>query len=270
MRAYISEFAKSIFQHGAGWWGSLLATYILQIGVWAEYGAVHARINAWIGSAVMPASVPVWALIIPFLVWVIIAFAHDAAMREIISGHVVFSKPHRAFSPLYARQLGGKSIILHEFYGVKVDVSNQPHSLGEGKDVVEAWAEVELFDGNSKPVISWLYPRWEDNKQPGYADHPLDHYPDDQKVRTLSANGRPNTLCLALKPIKDEYAYSFRGEDQLQPEWKAQDKKIPAGTYLLRLTIHGKGLTRPAIRFFELEHAGANQPLEMRDTDRHI
>lgn len=96
-------------------------------------------------------------------------------------------------------------------------------------------------------------------------DHPIDHYPDDQKVRTLSANGRPNVLCVALKPIADEFAYPFRGEDQIQPDWRAKDIKIPVGKYLLRLSIHGKGIAKPARHLFEFENLGANQTIALRE-----
>jgi hypothetical protein len=146
-----------------------------------------------------------------------------------------------------------------------VDIYNKPYKSREGRDIEDAWSTVELLDGNSKTVFSWRDLRCEDNKQPGYGDHPIDHYPDDQKVRTLSANGRPNVLCIALKPVADEFAYPFRGEDQIQPDWRATDIKIPVGKYLLKLSIHGKGLDKPAEHLFEFENLGANHAIELRE-----
>lgn len=121
----------------------------------------------------------------------------------------------------------------------------------------------------SRPVVSWRSARWEDNKQPGYADTQLNYYPDEWKVRRLSANDRPNTICVALKPQRYEFAYSFRGEDQLQPGWMSH-LRIRAGTYLVRVTVRGKGLERPASKVFELEHGGVGSELHLRDTHLNL
>lgn len=221
----------------------------------------------------MPSAIPFWALVIPFLVWVITALAHQEAKQRLHAARVVFGKPYKVRSPLneHVKEPGvsggvvTRSRLVHEFYAVKVDIYNKPYKSREGRDIEDAWSTVELLDGNSKTVFSWRDLRWEDNKQPGYGDHPIDHYPDDQKVRTLSANGRPNVLCIALKPVADEFAYPFRGKDQIQPDWRATDIKIPVGKYLLKLSIHGKGLDKPAEHLFEFENLGANHAIELRE-----
>ena len=274
---YLIGLFRALFIHRMWWWVSLFVAYFVGAGIFKDYDKYRNFIDVRLGRSLMPDAIPLWWLVIPFFLWVIATLAHREAMRYWRSAQVVFGKPYRDRGTLsqHVTDMGAHgprtlSKALYEFDAVKVHVHNIPYKSDEGKDIVDAWAKIELFDKDSTLVKSWRDARWEDNKQPGYANHPIDHYPDDQKVRTLSANGRPSILCIAIKPIDDEFAYPFRGEDQILPDWRAKDIQIPRGNYLLRLTIGGKGLTEPAQCVFELENGGAKASLELRETDQFI
>jgi hypothetical protein len=71
---------------------------------------------------------------------------------------------------------------------------------------------------------------------------------------------------VAIKPIIDADAYPFRGVDQIEPDWRAKDIRIPPGHYLLRVTINGKGLITPAQRIFEFRNDGADKVIELLET----
>lgn len=222
----------------------------------------------------MPGAITWQYLGFSLLVWVALRLAHNEAMRRMYAARIVFGKPYLDAGNLYSHlhnEFGKrvKSEVQYYFYAAKVDVTNEPYWGDSGRDVSGGWASVELFGLDSKPFLEWRDARWEDNKQPGYGDHPIDHYPDDQKIRKLNANGRPNILCLILKPLNDEFAYSFRGQDQINSDWRS-DLKIPKGHYLLRLRIRGVGLSEAAERIYELKNLGAGNSLEFLETDRRI
>jgi len=100
MFAYLVEFAKAVFAHGARWWLSLIVTYALGVGIWHEYADIRDKINGWLGQSFMPSAIPFWALVIPFLVWVITALAHQEAKQRLHAARVVFGKPYKVRSPL--------------------------------------------------------------------------------------------------------------------------------------------------------------------------
>jgi hypothetical protein len=272
---YVVGLCRAIFVHGITWWFSLIAAYLFGLGIFEHYGKIREFINAATGRPLLPPDVPAWWVGIPFLLWIIASLAHSEAMRYWLAARVVFRAPYTVGHPLYSRLrdrdgnvvgLTGKK----EIQLAKIDVANQPYRSDQGRDVAEAWAKVELFDLNSKPVISWEYPRWEENRKPGYGDHPLDHFPDEQNLRNLAANGRWHTITIAHKAIGEENAYPLRGRDQLRPDWQAEDIEIPPGEYLLRLTIYGKGLMKPAAHVVLLENGGASGSLDISATREKI
>ena len=279
MSIYLSAFVRAVFGHGV--WVRLAhigAAAILGGGALADYTNLREKIDKSVGFELMPRAPTLWVLFGILAVSIIVRLAHSEAMRRWRAANIVFGKPYRVESPLFRTDLipsaGAEPVRqrtkVHDFYAVKVDVRNCPYKGDEGKDVGDAWSLFELFDLDLKHIASWREGRWEDNKQPGYGNHPIDHYPDDQKIRTLSANGRPNILCVAIKPVADSNAYPFRGVDQIEPDWRAKDINIPPGNYLLRLTINGKGLVNPAQCIFEFRNEGANNPIELLETKKKI
>jgi hypothetical protein len=264
---------------GSGTWVRtlhILAVAILGGAAIAEYTSTRDTINARVGMEIMPAHFTQWALLV-LVASVALRLAHNEAMRRLRAANIIFGTPYVDESPLFKTVLvmGAHQAIpvkekVHDFYAAKIEVFNKPYKGDEGKDVVDAWSTFELFDLNSKLTAKWRDGRWEDNKQPGYADHPTDHIPDEQKVRTLSANGRPNILCIVIKPVADADAYPFRAVDQLQPDWRAKDITIPPGDFFLRLTIGGKGLINPVQRIFKFRNNGAGKPIELLETSKSL
>jgi hypothetical protein len=266
--AYMVGLTRALFVHGITWWFSLIIAYLFGLGVFDQYDKIRGTIDGTLGRPILPESVPAWWITIPFLIWVIAALAHKEAMRYWRAAFLLFGDPYVDFGPLYrhVRDPYGKvinSAVQYYFYMAKVQISNSPYKADDGRDVLECWAEIEVFDQTCRRIVSWRYPRWEENRQPGYADHPIDLYPDEENVRTLSANGRPSILCIALKPIDDELTYPIRGADQLLHDWRALDIQIPPGKYLTRLRVHGKGLKSPVERIYLLVNRGRGAPLDI-------
>jgi hypothetical protein len=267
---YFSALNSALFRHGISWWLSLLVAYIFGIGVFSEYPQIKEAIDGVIGRPLMPPTVPFWWIAIPFLLWITGALAHREAMRSYRAARVLFGAPYVNISPLFAHSMDGSRHVIHNFSMAKVDVRNAPYRADDGKDVVDAWSEIEVFDLASRPIASWRYGRWEENNQPGYQGNPTTHYPDKENIRTLAANEKPHILCLAIKPFQDEEAYPIRGADQLKPGWRSDDVKLPRGQFLIRLRIHGKGLQAPAEKTFLLTNNGTNAVLDLADTTKKI
>jgi hypothetical protein len=211
MSNYAVAFLQSVF--GRGTWmraAHIFVAAILGGGAIAEYANIREKIDASVGFHLMPTAPTLWLLWGVFAASIILRLGHNEAMRRSQAANIVFGPPYKVKDPTLSNRICYRRTCyhtprtkIHDFYAIKIDVRNIPHRADDGKDVGDAWSLFELFDLNSKPIVSWRDGRWEDNKQPGYANHAIDHYPDDQKVRTLSANGRPNILCVALKPVAD-------------------------------------------------------------------
>jgi hypothetical protein len=276
MGGYVAGFIGAIFGATPRWWIGGLFAWALGFGFYGQYDRIRSGFNSLQSLLILPETVPLWLVAGPFVLLVIGRLGHDEAMRYWRAARVVFGEPYRVDGPLFntTRFPDGRVVKeqTHYFYMVKVDVRNEPYRLDDGRDVREAWSEIEVVDFTSyKPIASWREARWEDNKQPGYGDHPLDHYPDSERVRTLAANARPNILCVAIKPIEDEAAYPMRGADQLKPGWRSPDIRIPKGKYLLRVRIRGAGLhEKQAERTYTFTNHGSGGSIELEETNRKI
>jgi hypothetical protein len=201
--------------------------------------------------------------------------AHKEAMRQMRAARIVFGSPYEDEGPLYARPIGPNTgavtpNLRYRFWMAKIQVSNQPYRSDDGRDIEEAWAEIEVFDSNYRCIRSWSYPRWEENKKPGYGTNPVDHYPDSENVRTLTANQRPHILCIALKPIDDANAYPIRGADQLKSDWRSPELAFGPGRYLVRIRVYGKGLAKPAEQVIELENSGLGRGFDLSLSHKRI
>src|SRR5262249_12309232 len=162
------------------------------------------------------------------------AFTHKEAMRYGLAARVVFG-PLQRHNPFQLNLFDnlGRLIDSVTVSSITVDVRNVPYARDDGKDIEAAWAKVELFDLNSKPVLEpWTYPRWEDNNQPGYGGNPRDHFPTKENFRTLSANRSFNRITIAVKPLLEAEAYRLRGEDQITGWIRDKNNIIPPGEYL--------------------------------------
>lgn len=274
MRYFVGLFRSVFVGHNIWWWLSLaLATVFGGLAI-ADYDRYRDGINGLVGRPLMPPSLPFSWVVLAFVLWLVASLGHREAMRYWRAARIVAGKPYGISTPLYRTVRVNGAPVQAEIQSyltmVKVDISNNPFKPDEGKDITDAWGEVELFDLDSKPVTKWLYPRWEENKQPGYGDHPLDHFPDQENMRTLVANGRPHILCIAIKHVGDDFAYPIRGADQLREDWRSTDIKIPRGNYLLRLKVHGKGLQKPSGHMFLLENRGADGGIDLSETRKKI
>lgn len=65
--AYSVGFIRAFLRHDFTWWYSLFITYLFGVGFWQEYPLYRATINSWQGLVVMPESLPVWVIVLPFL-----------------------------------------------------------------------------------------------------------------------------------------------------------------------------------------------------------
>jgi len=274
--SYLIELARAIFgQRGVWWWLSLSIAYVFGFGIWENYPKIRDGISGQIGWSLMPEVAPFWWIAIPLLIWIIGALAHKEVMRQLYAARIRFDPPYQKHAPLTNRRRDQMGTIVEANYRfhlwmAKINIRNSPYRGDQGTDVIEAWIEVEIFDSNFRPIASWQYPRWEENRKPGYGDNPIDHYPDNENVRNLTANGKPHIVCIAFKPIDEADAYPMRGRDQLKLDWKSPDLRIPPGSYFVRLRVQGKGLARPAEQVVALTNGGVGRGFEVSLSNKKI
>jgi hypothetical protein len=254
--AYLLGIVRSILG-GLWWWASLFAAYFFQAATFSDYPEFRDKINAEQTVFVMPPEVPLWALLVPFFLWVVARLAHKETMRYLRAGRVIFDKIF--VEPVWKLWISNTQSVLMS--SVVMVVKNSPYKTDSGNDIEDAWANVKLFDLDSKPLREhdWDYPRWVDNGPPyiGGFNHDLD-------FRTLKANRSPNRVTLFVKEFSGETASRLRGIDQSQG-WKDPEHPIPPGDYLVRVTIMGKGLQEDAVQTFKLRNPGKSAVLEVSD-----
>jgi hypothetical protein len=249
---------------GTLWWCSLLLSWVLGVGFFSEYPAIRQRVSDWMQVAPMPEAFPLWLLVALLLIWIIGRLAHREALREISAARISFEllPPYRnvGLHGSVETETGAKRVPLGALDIASIIVRNIPYDGADGKAVVDAFGQLEVFDlATGRLVLSFDYPRWEGNPKPGYHDHPRDHYPDEWKRRTLSPSGDANRMDFLIKGIDQDCAYGFRGRSQILPMWSDERLKLPAGDYRARITIAGVGLRQPAEQWLTLNIGGRGQ-----------
>jgi hypothetical protein len=270
---YTAAFLASVFFENIVLKGAqtLLAIY-LGVGVALQYGNLRDTINAVVGHDVMPDALTLWIGAGILGCTIIFRLGHIEAMRRLCASRLLFGVPYVSSAPLNMFEKDPTSGVktfqgtLYWFTAAKIHASNNPYKKDEGKDVEMAWSKIELYDLDSNYIDGWQDGRWEDNEMPSWGNNPPDYLPDKEKTRTLVANGRSNILCLAMKPIDDEFAYSLRGEDTASMDWTINAKKIPPGKYLLYLSVDGKGLTKAATTTVLPINPGSGKELDVQQT----
>jgi len=186
-------------------------------------------------------------------------------MRYWRAGRIVFDRPqvHAPWNLTIQFVGGTKTDVMSS---VTVDVRNVPYKADSGNDVEKAWAKIELFDLDSKPIQQWEFARWEDNKLPPQTQH---QFIRDENYRTLNANRSPHRITIATKRLLETEAHRLRGEDQ-QNLWYDKSNPILPGEYFVRLTIDGKGLQEAAEYIFMLKNPGKDGVLEVREATQRI
>jgi len=266
MFRYVQGLIRAIF--GREIWlraAQVLVASYLGLGIFADYAGLRDKINAKLGFTLMPSTFPWNLLLLAFAGWLILRLAHKEAMRYWRAARIHFDKSQVHAPWILTTQFvgGAKTDVMSS---VTVDVRNIPYKTDSGDDVEKAWAKIELFDLNSKPIQMWEFARWEDNKLPPQTQH---QFIRDENYRTLSANRSPNRITIATKRLLEGEAYRLRGEDQ-QNFWYDKNNPILPGEYFVRLTIEGNGLQEPAEYVFMLKNPGRNKSLEVQDAIQSI
>lgn len=268
MFAYLWGVAKAIFAPGWLAWIGLLLAYILGIGFFSDYEKAKNTINHWQQVYVMPDTLPPWLIVFPFFVWAFLRLAHKEGMWHGRSARIVFDDLRVVPSwHLYVRDQHGNILSDEIMSAVTIAIRNSPQFSESGNDVEMAWARVELFNLNGKPIQDWDFARWEDNPQPPYSGSVF--YSHDSNYRRLSSNRSPHLITIATKRLLDEYADRLRGIDQTT-NWMDPQNRIPKGEFFARLTIDGKGLQKPAIHVFMLNNPGRDRELKAYKSEKSI
>jgi len=264
--AYVWGLVRSV-SGGLWWWVSLFFAYFFQAATFSDYPKFRDAINAKQSAIVMPTDIPLWALVVPFVAWVVARLAHNEAMRYWRAGRVVFDKPlaHPAWHLYVMEGKQVKNDVL--MTSVSIEVKNIPYKSDSGADIEDAWVKIELFSPKDyKPLQSWNYARWEDNEHPPYAGN---YFKADQNFRTLKANRSPNRITVVVKQFMQPNASRLRGMEQTTG-WKDNENPIPPGEYLVRLSIEGKGQQETAKYVFALKNPGEGKSLEVSAASQRI
>ena len=288
MWAYCWGFVRSFLGNGALWWYTLILTYFFGVGFFTDYVVYRDKINLWQDLVEMPEHFPFWLVVVPFLLWVILKLTHDKVMSHNQAARLVFDAPHvdRAvplFGPVervvQVRNSDGEYVLQKERIRgrvgsndiAKIVVRNCPYELENGKSVRDAYVSVTFFDAVTEKQIEEVeYPRWEENPKPGYQGNPSDHFPYEWNMRDLSPNQSRNTIGFVLKDFEEKDMFGFCGGSQLVPLWRDKNKRIPPGTYLVRICIFGVGLKKEAETWLKLENKGKGHTIEVERTRERV
>ena len=268
MLYYLWGFVRAI-SGGLWWWVSLVAAWVLGVGIFSqeEYATARERIADWLGVPVIPETFPIWLFGFLFLIWACVRLAHREAMRHWRSARLVFGKPYVDSNvPLYETTQAGRRLVGRNEIA-KIKVQNIPYDGEHGKTVEQSYARLDVYNPVTKRcVLAFDYPRWEENPKPGYQGNPADHYPHDWNRRALLPNGEVNTLNFLLKSIDEDCAYGFRGRSQLASRWRDDRLKLASGEYAARLTVSGVGLRQPFAQWIAISF-GAGRTIDVDKMD---
>ena len=229
----------------------------------------------------MPEQFPLWMAAIPFLLWVIVRFSHEEAMKYTCAARLVFDRPTISYQvPLYnrktelvAHKINGQPVVLSQpksdFVAYndicKFVVRNQPRDLLNGRPVVDAWVRVTIHDSFSGNLVCEIeHPRWGENPKTGYEGKPSDHFPDEWKYRTLRPDMSRNTIDFMLKSIDEDDAYGFPGTSQRLNNWKDKELSVPPGEYIVCVEVTGAGLRKSAETRLLLLNPGSSKSLTVK------
>lgn len=262
---YFRGFFYALFGR-TWWWVSLIAAYVLGVGIFSsdEYPLIRSEINRSLGIEVLPEHVPLWLIIAPLLFWIIVRLAHREAMAWSGAARIDFEEPFiDVFVPLFANH----QVLIGDNDIAKIAIRNVPYDGARGKEITNCYASISFLDARTRrSVLQFDYPRWEENPKPGYHTNPRDHYPDEWNRRDLLPSGERSTLNFLVKTRDEAVAYGFRGRSQLVSGWHDRELELKPGTYLVKLTVSGVGLRKPAEQWLTVDVGGANGPLRVEKT----
>jgi len=272
---YIFNLLSVLFRHGLLWWSTLVIAYVLGIGIFSDYDSAREKLR---GSGIMlPDEFSFMWIVLPFMAWLVMSLAHKVTMLRLRAGKIVIDDPVVLPDvPLYSKLIDPKGgVVGQKQMGkndiVYVNVRNRPTQMSNGKEIKDAYGSVSIRRlTDDKEIVKFDYPRWMNNKKPGYEGSPSDHYPDEWNFRTLHPNNSPNRLDMIVKSRDEDNAYGFRGASQNKDKWHDNDLKFPPGSYKIMLTLYGTGMIEPYIACYEFNNPGAEKELKIRRTDRGL
>lgn len=237
---------RLLLRHGVWWWGSLIATWVFQIGIYSDYQDLRAA-NATFFMDVLNIDLPAnpsasW-FAIPFGLWVLASLFFQDVMHQL-------TEPRLLFEGLRVERVRMGDAYVHL---AKIDVVNAPYQPTDAGEVGEAHCVVTFKNFETGAVTTGKYARWTDNPKPRPDETPPGMIPKflpHMNFRKLVPNRATNTIDFAVKGPQTSFFCAMTGANQTTPYWQVIELSMAAGSYDVRLEINGVGLSAPA--HFEL------------------